>query len=51
VAIRRGADFTSQFRWILRVKPESTDTVLLTDSETRAQKACSLAEAIKRTLA
>lgn len=51
VAIRRGAEFTGQFRWILRVKPESVDTVLLTDSETRSQKACSLAEAIKHTLA
>ena len=51
VGIRRGADFTSQFRWIMRVNPESSDTVLLTDAETREQTACSISQAIERMLA
>jgi histidyl-tRNA synthetase len=51
VGIRRGADFTSQFRWIMRVTSESGDTVLLTDAETREQTACSISKAIERALA
>ncbi|MBN1153035.1 MAG: histidine--tRNA ligase family protein [Dehalococcoidia bacterium] len=51
VGIRRGAEFTSQFRWVLRIRPESSDTVLLTNAETREQIACSLSQAIERILA
>lgn len=51
VGIRRGAEFTNQFRWVLRIRPESTDTVLLSDADTREQMACSLGDAIQRMLA
>jgi len=48
VGIRRGAEFTSQFRWIMRVTPESSDTVILTDNETKEQTASSVASAVER---
>lgn len=50
VGIRRGPEFTGQFRWIMQVIPESSDTVLLLDSETREQTTCSIPQAIERIL-
>jgi histidyl-tRNA synthetase len=50
VGIRRGTDFTSQFRWVMRVHPELSDTVVLLDSETREQTTCSISQAIERIL-
>jgi len=50
VGIRRGAEFTNRFRWVLRVRPESNDMLVLTDADTREQSACSLDEAIQRIL-
>ncbi len=48
VGIKRGPEFTGRFRWVLRVASETAETVELTDSETREQVTCSIAEAVER---
>jgi len=48
VGIRRGVDFTSQFRWVMQIGPESSDTVLLIDAQTREQTRCSVSQAIEQ---
>jgi histidyl-tRNA synthetase len=48
VGIRRGPDFTSPFRWILRIDPTSGENVLLSDRVTMEESSCSLDEAIAR---
>jgi len=50
VGIRRGTEFTGGFRWVMKIDPESEDSVILLDSGTREQFSCSVAQAIERIL-
>lgn len=48
VGIRRGAEFTGKYRWVMRVTATEDDTVELIDSETNERMVCSIVEAIGR---